>query len=214
LNKAWDLVRGKHYAKALARCLLLGCMHVTLATGLLMYFLLPLWLAAGLADWYCHRRSDIAHTAGLKESLIHLLMFAEVGLPLLAALFLEVNAALLLFMVIMFFVHEATALWDVRYAVSQREVTPWEQHVHSFLEMIPLMAILLLVVLHDDQAQALAKATLTREALALRLKEPPLPAGYVAGLLAAIVLFSALPYLEELWRCFKARGPAARAARR
>ena len=30
---------------------------------LLLYFVMPLWLLAGFADWLCHRRSDIAHTA-------------------------------------------------------------------------------------------------------------------------------------------------------
>jgi hypothetical protein len=57
-----------------------------------MYFLLPLWLAAGFADWLCHRATHIEATTGAKESLIHLLMFAEVSVPLLAAIFLEVNA--------------------------------------------------------------------------------------------------------------------------
>jgi hypothetical protein len=29
----------------------------------------------------------------------------------------------------------------VNYAVTEREVTPVEQHVHGFLEMVPLMAV-------------------------------------------------------------------------
>jgi hypothetical protein len=69
-----------------------------------------------------------------------LLMFAEVGVPLLAAMFLEVNALIIAAMIVTFFIHEATALWDVSYATTARTVTPIEQHVHSFLEMIPLMA--------------------------------------------------------------------------
>jgi hypothetical protein len=57
---------------------------------ILMYFILPVWLLAGFADWLCHRASHTETTTGPKESLIHLLMFAEVGVPLLAAMFLEV----------------------------------------------------------------------------------------------------------------------------
>jgi len=53
---------------------------------ILMYFLLPVWFGAGFADWLCHRASHIETTTGAKESLIHLLMFAEVGVPLLAAI--------------------------------------------------------------------------------------------------------------------------------
>src|ERR671911_1644060 len=59
-----------------------------IAQLMLMYFVLPLWLAAGFADYLCHRASDIEHTSGAKESLLHLLLFAEMGVPVLAAIFL------------------------------------------------------------------------------------------------------------------------------
>ncbi|WP_318012593.1 MULTISPECIES: hypothetical protein [unclassified Mesorhizobium] len=118
---------------------------------ILMYFLLPVWLAAGFADWLCHRASHIESTTGAKESLIHLLMFAEVGIPLLAAMFLDVNALIILIMIVTFFVHEATAMWDVSYATTARTVTPIEQHVHSFLEMIPLMGLVSVISLHWGQ---------------------------------------------------------------
>jgi hypothetical protein len=62
------------------------------AQATLLYFVLPLWLAAGLADYLCHRASHIEKTSGYKESLLHLLMFAEIAVPLLAALFFEINA--------------------------------------------------------------------------------------------------------------------------
>ncbi|KKJ01741.1 diguanylate cyclase, partial [Burkholderia gladioli] len=52
----------------------------------LRYGVLPVWLAAGLADWWCHRRSRIEATSGLRVSLLHLAQLAEVGIPLLAAL--------------------------------------------------------------------------------------------------------------------------------
>src|SRR5437016_10161022 len=54
---------------------------------LLLYFVMPVWFLAGLADYLCHRATDIAHTAGPKESVIHLLMFAEIAIPLLMCLF-------------------------------------------------------------------------------------------------------------------------------
>jgi hypothetical protein len=101
---------------------------------ILMYFVLPVWLIAGFADWLCHRATHIESTTGAKESLIHLLMFVEVGIPLLAAMFLEINALIIAVMMIVFVLHEATAIWDVRYATTARTVTPIEQHVHSFLE--------------------------------------------------------------------------------
>src|SRR4051812_22729439 len=99
---------------------------------ILMYFVLPVWLLAGIADWLCHRATGIERTTGAKESLLHLLMFAEIGLPLLAAIFLEINAAILVAMIASCVAHHATAIWDVRYAASARAVLPIEQHVHSF----------------------------------------------------------------------------------
>ena len=98
---------------------------------LLMFFIAPVWLLAGCADWLCHRATHIESTTGAKESLIHLLMFAEVGVPMLAVLFLQVNALTIVVMIAAFFAHEATALWDVSYAITAREVTPLEQHVHN-----------------------------------------------------------------------------------
>ncbi|WP_292124191.1 hypothetical protein [Mesorhizobium sp.] len=108
---------------------------------ILMYFVMPIWLIAGFADWLCHRATHIESTTGAKESLIHLLMFVEVGIPLLAAMFLEVNSLIIALMMVVFLAHEATAIWDVRYATTARTVSPVEQHVHSFLEMIPLMGL-------------------------------------------------------------------------
>lgn len=59
--------------------------------NVLMFFILPLWLVAGFADYLCHRAANIAQTSGWKESVLHLLQFAEVGAPILAALFLVIN---------------------------------------------------------------------------------------------------------------------------
>lgn len=172
---------------------------------LLLFFIVPLWLAAGIADYLCHRRTDIQHTSGIKESLIHLLMLAEMGLPVLAALLLEINALVLAVMTIAFALHEATALWDVSYATRRRRVTPFEQHVHSFLEMLPLMGLAFVAVLHAPQALAVFGLGPEPADWGLRLKPDPLPLGYVAAVLAAVAALELLPYLEETWRCWRAR---------
>lgn len=175
------------------------------ARFLLMYFVVPLWLAAGIADYLCHRRAGIQATSGVKESLIHLLMLAEMGVPVLAALLLEINALVLAVMVAAFILHEATALWDVSYANARRQVTPFEQHVHSFLELVPLMGLLLLLVLHWQQGLALVGLGPEAADWSLRPKPAPLPLGYVLGVLGAVAALELLPYGEELWRCSRAR---------
>ncbi|TPI10968.1 diguanylate cyclase [Mesorhizobium sp. B4-1-3] len=171
---------------------------------ILMYFVLPVWLIAGFADWLCHRATHIESTTGAKESLIHLLMFVEVGIPLLAAMFLEVNALVIAVMIVAFFAHEATAMWDVRYATTARTVGPIEQHIHSFLEMIPLMGLVSVVSLHWGQFLALFGTGTERARFDLAWKQEQLPVTYVAIVMIVIALFELLPYVEEFFRGLRA----------
>jgi hypothetical protein len=165
---------------------------------------MPLWLLAGFADWLCHRASNLAQTTGPKESLIHLLMFGEVGIALLAGLFLEINAGVIALMIAAFLAHEVTALWDVSYAVTARRVTPIEQHIHSFLEMLPLLAITCVISAHWAAFLSLLGSGPEPARFSIHMKGPPLPGGYLAALLSGIVLFEGLPYLEELLRGWRA----------
>lgn len=173
------------------------------ARRFLLGFILPMWQMAGFADWACHRATRIEENSGTKETLLHLLMLVEMGLPTLAALFLEINAPVLAMMVAAFVAHEATALWDVSYAVTRREVTPLEQHVHSFLEVLPLMAASFLCALHWPQFQELVGAAPRRD-WGIRLKRHALPASVVAPTLAGVGALNVAPYLEELWRDLRA----------
>jgi len=54
---------------------------------------LPLWLAAGFADYICQRASHIERTSGWKGSVLHLVQFGEMAVLVLAALFLESTPA-------------------------------------------------------------------------------------------------------------------------
>jgi hypothetical protein len=176
-------------------------MDTTLVTlNYLLYVILPLWLAAGVADWLCHRASRIATTAGAKESLIHLLMMGEAGLAVLLGLFLEINALVIAIMIVCWLAHEITAHWDLRYAVTRREVRPIEQHVHNYLGVIPLMALSFVIVLHWPQFLALFGSGPERADLTIARKHVPLPVGYIVTILAAIALFEVLPYGEEFVR--------------
>lgn len=166
----------------------------------LLYVILPLWLAAGVADWLCHRASHIATTSGAKESLIHLLMMGEAGLAVLLGLFLEINALVIAIMLACWLAHEITAHWDLRYAVTRREVRPIEQHVHNYLGVIPLMALSFVIVLHWPQFLALFGAGPEAADFTIACKQTPLPVAYIVTILAAIALFELLPYGEEFVR--------------
>ncbi|MDQ0597788.1 hypothetical protein QF037_002133 [Streptomyces canus] len=175
-------------------------------TRYLLYGLLPSWFVPGLADWMMHRRTRIEDTAGTKESVIHALMMAEVGIPIAATLRYEVNPALLAVQLGGAAVHEATALWDVRTAVdSGREVRPIEQHIHSFLESLPFGALASLMCLHADQVKSLLRGGRgDPDAWRLVPRRRPLSRAYLAGVAAAIGSCVLLPYGEELLRCRRA----------
>jgi hypothetical protein len=170
----------------------------------LLGFVLPLWLVAGISDWLCHRRARIECNAGSTESALHLLMLGEAAVPVIAGLLLEITSPILLLMFAAVVLHAATALWDVSYAVKRRNVTPIEQHVHSYLEMVPVMAVSFVSVLHWPEARALFGLSKRRPDWSIRRKRTPLPIGIVAALLACMLALEVGPYFEEFRRTRRA----------
>lgn len=83
-------------------------------------------------------------------------------------------------MIVAYLLHEATALWNVSYAVQRHAVTPIEQHVPGFLEMIPLMAGAFVAVLHWPQLLALFGPSSEAARFDLALKQGPLPVSYAS----------------------------------
>lgn len=49
-------------------------------TTLITYLALPLWVLAGLSDWWRHRRTSIESTTGVRESVFHLVLFTQMAL--------------------------------------------------------------------------------------------------------------------------------------
>jgi hypothetical protein len=179
--------------------------HSAAAESILLYFVLPLWLLAGFADYLCHRASRIELTSGYRESLLHLLMLAEIAIPLLAAIFFEINALIIAMMIVGLVLHQLTALWDTSFASQKRRITPIEQHVHSFLELMPLTAALIVIILHWSQFLSLWGVGTETARFDLVFKRDPLPWTYVAAFLFASALLEALPFLEEFVRGWRAR---------
>ena len=175
----------------------------------LVFFILPLWMVAGLSDYVLHRRTRIEENAGTKESVLHVLQLSEVGIPVLVALLLDINALVILIMLVGLVLHEFTALWDVSYASKHRYVSALEQHVHSFLEVLPLMAVSFVTVMYWNQFIALFGFGPETARFELRPKSNPLPTLHLVALLMSVACFVVVPYAEELWRCIRA-GPARR----
>lgn len=169
---------------------------------LLGFIVLPLWIAAGLADYLCHRAARISENAGTPESLLHLAQFSLVGIPVTLALFLKPNAGFFLLAVIFILLHHLVAYIDVRYADGARKIPPREQMVHSFLEVLPIAALLLLAA--AEWPQFLALVELGGEQPVLQPQPRLISGSYTATVLAAALLLNVLPYLEELSRCLRA----------
>ena len=145
---------------------------------LLMYLVLPLWIAARFLAWCCHRHTAIECTTGWRKSAFHLLMFVQMGIAGLMALLLEITTSVLASIGMLFVLHEITVWVELRFVVGRRSVGPFEQMVHSVMEILPLAALLLLAVAHAgplDDGLPLA-ATLILVLAAFRLSSHGLAA--------------------------------------
>ncbi|MEI9995275.1 MAG: hypothetical protein WDM91_11825 [Rhizomicrobium sp.] len=169
----------------------------------LMYIVLPVWVLAGFADYCCHRATHIESANGAKESALHWLMLGEVGIPVLGAVFLKIDALLLAFMIVCLVAHEITSHVDLKLAMATRQVTAFEQQVHSVLEMMPLTALLLLAILHWPQAEALFGFGPAQADFSLGLKQPP-SWGALTPPLIGFLVFAIVPYAEEFVRGLRA----------
>jgi cytochrome c oxidase assembly factor CtaG len=172
------------------------------ATMLLLYGVVPVWIAAGLADYFCHRATAIEQTSGTLESALHLVQFSLVGIPVTLALFLQPNAGFFLLAIACIVLYHAIAAIDLVYANPLRRIAPREQMVHSFLEITPITALLLLGVIYWPQLIALFGQG--PEAARFGMEIRILPPAYIATVLASAFLFNMVPYVEELARCIRA----------
>ncbi|WP_030412675.1 hypothetical protein [Streptomyces sp. NRRL S-1448] len=169
----------------------------------LLYGVMPLWLVPAVADWAMHRRTRIEDTTGVRESAVHALMMTEAGVPVAMGLLAKINPLVLTVMGGAALAHAATALWDVGLAHGERELHPVEQHIHSFLEVLPLTALAFLCTLHSDQARATLRGSRRPDDWKLLPKENPLSARYLAGIGLGIGACIVLPYAEEMTRCVR-----------
>ena len=160
--------------------------------GLLGYVVFPLWLLSGMADYLCHARTDIAHTSGTHESALHLLQTAEIGLPVLVFLFLSTNALALVVMAAGVVAHTATSWRDVKFASRLRHVSPGEQYVHSFLNVLPWIALALVAILHWPVVVAMFDPAIPSDWMP-HSRRPAFDGGLVATVLATSFLIGALP---------------------
>lgn len=174
------------------------------ATFFPLGIVMALWIAAGTVDWWCHRRTRIEATSGLAESVFHWALFFQMGAAVLASLFLRPTAGLVAFLLAMWLLHEVATWLELRMVAPVRTITPLEQMVHSFMEILPLAGVMLLCQPALDAwlaAPEEARGTTLDWRWRMRSELPPWPV--LGGFVVAIVLCNVLLLAEESWRCWR-----------
>jgi hypothetical protein len=182
----------------------LSCLNQMISPeqNLLMYVVLPLWLLAGVADWMSHKKTHIEKNSGATESMLHIALILEMALPILAALFLRVNAAFFLLSGIALLIHQITVYIDLKYSYSRRPILPVEQMIHGVQEVLPLTGVLMLAGLYWGQFMALFGVGSEPADLAIVAKDDPLPLWYT--LIASAAGFGVtMLFIEEWVRCVR-----------
>ncbi len=169
--------------------------------GAWAYAAFLVWLAAGFLDFVQHRRSDLAHTSGLGESTLHGLQLLLLGAAVLAWLAFAPSLLLAAGLLLLMSAHALAGYADTRVAFPRRLIGPFEQHLHSVLDMAPWFAWIVLAATGADAARE-AGWTLAWQAAPPRL--------WLATLLPPLLL-CVLPWAVEYRMAWRAR--AARSER-
>ncbi len=173
----------------------------TLLLYFIMYGCLPAWLIFGLADYFCHRASQIEKTTGVKESILHIIMGGQIAIPIFLGLYFEINVLLLLMAFAVLIFHEWVAHHDVAYAASNRHVSIWEIHVHSFLEVLPFVVVGLIVC--KKWSAFIDLITLNWAGHMSLVPKTIHDWHYTTFYFALMIIADVAPYMEELWRCWR-----------
>ncbi|MGY4514721.1 hypothetical protein [Lysobacter sp. HA18] len=162
----------------------------------------PLWLAAGVADVLVHWRDRIERRTGVRESLMHVAMCIQMGIPVLMLLFLEFTAPVFLVATAAVVLHGWTSWRDSRFADSVRHIGPLEQKIHVALDAVPWIGLALVALLHAPTLHGLVTPGAAAD-WSWRWRDPPLSPGLLTVMLASSVLLGLLPSLLELLRAYR-----------
>jgi len=156
------------------------------------------WLAAGLADFLCHWRTDLPHTSGVAESASHLVQLALLGAGVVLFLAFEPGRLAVVLLLVLVVAHAVVGYVDTWIAFTRhRPVRPVEQHVHSVLDMAPIVGFAWIVVS--------GWPSLASEGWVLEWRRPPFAAGLWAAVLGPPFVLCIGPALLEFRAAWKAK---------
>lgn len=164
-----------------------------------------IWLAAGFLDFRCHRRTDLPHTSGLAESMLHLVQLALIGSAGLIGLLFEASKTIALILLVIVVVHAVVGYFDTRTAFGRRTLFPGEQHIHSVLDMATWIALACFIGFASPRIDSLSwRVSLRPDGV-----EPAL----WAALLIPALLLCGLPAVLEFRASWQARSTRPGATR-
>ena len=130
--------------------------------------------------------------------MLHAGQYVQIAAGVAISVLLEVTSLVLILVIGLALLHLATGYLDIAFTTGRRYISPPEQHVHSYMEILPLVATALLVVLYWSSFAAIFNADLASWTLTRR--EEPLPAHALAAVAAGIGLVG-IAIAEEYLRC-------------
>lgn len=154
------------------------------------------WVLAGSLDFACHRRTDLPHTSGLAESMMHQVQLVLCGSATVFVLAFESTAGLAALLLPIVLAHAWAGYRDTRTAFDAgRTILPAEQHIHSVLDIAPWFAW---------AAVAWHAATTTQD-WSLSLRRPAFDAALWGAVLLPALALCVLPALAELREAWRAQ---------
>jgi len=154
------------------------------------------WLLAGSADFICHWRTNLRNTSGVAESATHLIQLGLLAAAVVLGLTFEVGKSSALLIGVLVIAHAVVGYVDTRIAFGRhRVVLPVEQHIHSVLDMAPLVAFAWLMTTTWPAA--------TTAGWGLSLRQPGTPVIVWAAILLPAALLCVGPALIEFRAAWK-----------
>jgi hypothetical protein len=176
----------------------------TWLSALLVWGIYPAWLLAGLGDYLCHRRTAIDRTSGATESWLHVAQLCCLAVCFACAVLLQITAAVFVALVTLVIAHSVLSYIDVRYTDGRRRISPLEQTVHGFMDVLPLTAVAVLGVQHWQEIRGGSMIVVLGSAMD---RDRGL-------LLSSFVVLAGVPVLEELLRTLRASAVSVQRSRR
>jgi hypothetical protein len=155
------------------------------------------WLAAGCADFACHRLSRLPETSGFRECGLHVLQIVIVGAGVSLFLLMEPERGLLVAIAALAIVHAVFGYMDTRSAYGLRPITPVEQHLHSILDMAPWIALGMLAMIVESRDASTGWY--------LRPRDTPFPLQTWVSVLVPAFALVLLPVIAEWMACWRAK---------